>query len=90
MTNSITVDLPMPPLTERQEEVLSYLTGLKPVGSVIGFEIKAFATEMHASPNAIRPILHALIGNGSIELVDKINTRHEYRVVRRLEDREAV
>ncbi len=74
-------------LSDRQQEVLSYLQGLGSVGEPVAFEIKQVAADLRVSSDVIRRSIHLLTANRFIALVDKQAALHTYRVIRRLEQR---
>ena len=78
------------PLTDRQEEVLSYLQGLVPIGWAVGIEVKKVAQTNGIPIDVVRRALKSLAQAGFIEPTERIAAYREYRVVRRLEDVERV
>ncbi len=77
----------MTSLTQSQEQVLSYLQGLAPVGEPVGVEFAEVAKGAGTHRHVASIDLRALASAGYIERRDQTGPYREYRVLRRLEDR---
>jgi hypothetical protein len=80
-------------LTAREEEILSYMTGLGPVGTVIDVHREMLYLDLginHPNPNTRRVVAHrhiaSLIEGKWIRLVASGWRKSAYIVLRRLED----
>ncbi len=68
------------------EEVLSYLTGLAPVGEIVAVEPVVISNDLQIFDAMVRRALRALYAGGYIDIVGRIGSLREIRVLKRLED----